>query len=311
MNSIPFIHNNNELKKACELNLKKCILENTIPFNWNFGLYGACLSNNEILINNMIDLGAKDFNWAFRGLSQNGDIEFIKKMEILFNQLNKDNNLNYDWALSGACLGNNIEAVKYYLKKNIEDINSAIRITCEQGHLEIFDFLFKEKKEQIDFTLALAAACLGHRNIKNYPMDIIIICCNNLKGKYFDCALYEASWTGIEEIINSIISKMKSLNIKINKIHLIRGATLGNQKNILKKFIKGKNLINLIKIGYYEAAYSGNKEIIQWYELNYKIKDDINFLTGLCQSNRKIDLFDLIRINKDILCLWCNKIHNQ
>lgn len=81
--TIPSIHNNEELKNACAHNLENVVLENNIPFNWNTGLYGASRACNIKLINKMIENGANDFNWALRGVSENGNIEMINYIECL------------------------------------------------------------------------------------------------------------------------------------------------------------------------------------------------------------------------------------
>lgn len=293
---IPFLHNNEELKNACKNNLTDCVLNNKILFNWNFGLYGACLSNNFILIDKMIELGANDFNWALRGISQNGNKQAIKKIEKLLNEHNHIKP-NFEWALAGACLGENLEGISYLIKKEITNINSAFRITCEQGNLQIFKILFNEKKESLDTTVGLAGACYGFRNIKNYPMSIIELLCDNLKGDNIETALYEVSYCGFEDIIH----KIKNIFGITDVTQIVRGLTLGNHINLLQKYLT----LETIKIGYYEAAYSGNVEMIKWYEKKFELNKNIYYLTGKCQSEN----INLELLNEPILCNWCQKIH--
>lgn len=124
---IPFIHNNEELKTFCSTN-PEAVLANKIPFNWNFGLYGACLACNVELIDYMISLGANDFQWALRAISEKGSKELVIKIEKLCGD-----NINYNWALTGACKGNNVDIIKYYLEKDPKSIDSALRLACENN----------------------------------------------------------------------------------------------------------------------------------------------------------------------------------
>jgi len=251
----------------------------------------------------MLRLGANDYNWALRGVSQNGTVESIKRFEKL-TMTHKPT--NYDWALAGACLGNNIDAVKYYLDKEIDDINSAFRITCEQGNLEIFKLLFEKHKDKLDFSLGLAATCYGARNCKGeYPYYIFDQLLDNFGGENIDCALYEASWFGVGEVVHYILSFADEFGIKVNKVHGLRGATLGGHKVLIREFLNHEN----IRVGYYEAVYSGNKDVIEWYENSYNVEDDQAYLTGLCQSGRKPTDFDKKRFNSETECLWCKCKH--
>lgn len=296
---IPFIHSNNELKIACQNNLIESVMSNTIPFNWNYGLYGSSLSNNKILIKKMIELGANDFQWGFRGLCEKGDVSMIMENEKILQEISNVNKINYDWALAGACIGNNIEAVKYLLTKEIKDINSATRIIFENCYDKLIDIFLNSYSNKIDFSFALAAACFGYRNNnnKNYSLTIINNLLLNLNGNYFDCALYESSFSGLDYVIEKIINRAQQINKKINLVHIIRGSTLGNHINILKKYINLDE--EFFKIGYYEAAYKNDKELIKWYENNYDLEEyKIYYLTGLCQSKN----------NKECTgCCWCNK----
>lgn len=293
--NIPYIHTNNELKVACQNNLINCVMDNTIPFNWNYGLYGASLASNKILIKKMLELGANDLDWGFRGLCEKGDLDSIIEMEKMLAS-SKSTKINYDWALSGACVGNNVQAIKYFLSKDINDINSATRIIFENGNEELIDILINSSKK-IDFSIALSGMCYGYRNKKDYSLKIIDRLLLDLDGNYFDCALYESSYLGLEHVVETIIKKANELKKKINLVHVIRGATLGIHFKILNKYINLEEEYK--KIGYYEASYSNNTNLINWYENNFDLKDSkIYYLTGLCQSNN----------NKNCSgCLWCNK----
>lgn len=319
--NIPFIHNNSELQKACEYGIETCIEQNTIPFNFNFGLYGACLSGNEYLINVMIDLGANDFEWALRGISQNGNIELIKYIEEKLIASKNNCTINYSWALAGACTGNNIDAVNYYLSKydsSSFNVDAAFRITCEKGYLEIFNVFMDKLENKLNYTLGMAGACYGFRHNKKYPESIFdqLLCklnkaslLDNPNTTYFDCILYEAAFSGLQSIIEFIIEKQEIL--KINLIHVIRGAVLGGHTDLIMQCVlqNKSEKEKYVQIGYYEAAYSGNTNIIKWFEEEFVLPCDMKlyYLTGLCQSGRKPTEFDLLRINNSEICLWCWK----
>jgi len=304
---IPFIHNNRELQTACEKNLTQCVLKNTIPFNWNFGLYGACLSCNETLINRMIELGANDFGWALRGISQHGSLTLIHKIETLCET--HKNPETFDWCLTAACIGNNINAVNYYLSKPIKDLNSAVRVACENGHKQIFYILLEYAQFNIDLTLALAGACFGFRNKKDFPKIILDKLCDKLNQNsmynnlnYFNCAFYEASYSGLKDIVQLLVEKANKLKIKYDIVHIIRGATLGNHRDLIQEYIKYDQ--NLLTFGYYEAAYKGNKDLVLWYEQTYKVYNSEAYLTGLKQSGRVETWFDKERYKDDTKSKW-------
>lgn len=323
---IPFIHNNNELKEACEKGLVGCVLKNTIPFNWNFGLYGACLGNNQILIDKMISLGANDFNWALRGISQNGSLEDIQKIEKLAQE--NENEISYDWHLTGACLGNNLSAIQYFLAKPIKDINSAMRISCECGHQEAYDMI--KDQEGVDITISLAGAFYGFRqNRTGYPFQIIkelytkFLLEDESKMKYIDCLVYEMSYAGMRKCLLQIMTRAEQLNLKVNKVHIIRGATLGCYKNIIDDYINDDTTFKIVC--YYECAYRGDQELIEWFEDKYMDMDEDFYVMydqddgfkewydqegkdmllkmvyecGVIQSKRKITDFDKERMTKN------------
>ncbi len=286
---VPFIHNNNELKIACENNLEASVLSNTILFNWNFGLYGACLAGNLSLINKMVSLGANDFEWAFRGICQSGKMDLIPILEEL--AYKNMRNINYDWALAGACLGNKIEVVKYLLKKNVRDFHSAFRITCEQGHEELFDLFIEEKERYLDYSIGLAGACVGYGKSKEYPQRILNFLSRNLDGEYFDCILYEAARSGLPKMIELTLIKAKELNKKINEVHILRGSIIGNT-SIVHQMIKDAKDPELkrkyMDIAYYEAGYLGIDNFALDLKANYEtILDGKYYLTGFCQSGEK------------------------
>lgn len=184
-----------------------------------------------------------------------------------------------------------------------------MRVACEHGHKQIFYTLLEYGQFNIDITLALAGACYGHRRIANYPKMIIMRLCEKLNyGNNFNkmdtinCALYEASYSNLTDIVELLLNKANELKIKYDIAHVIRGATLGNHRELIKQYVLSKP--TLLTIGYYEAAYKGDKELILWYEQNYKIYNSEAYLTGLKQSGRIETMFDKERYRKETICKW-------
>ena len=304
--SYPTIHSNDDLKIACQNGLIECVKKNNIPFNYNFGLYGSCLSGNLELINLCIERGADDYNWALRGICEGGTMEYVKIIEQFARSF--PSSVNYDWALAGACKSNNIDVVKYLLSLNrVTNMNTALRISLEEGFEGLFDELLSKCTGKIDYPLLFASVYAGINRIPTYPYElygkIFTLFNEHLQDFYKDsnnpslnCLIYEMSKVGDEEALEKLYS---ILEFKPDE-HIIRGATLGGHTKILEKYMKP----SLINLGYYEASYSGKIPILLWYRLSFdKELSQQAYITGRCQGKRNIDT------EHNMTCLWCKNIH--
>ena len=126
----------------------------------------------------------------------------------------------------------------------------------------------------------MAGAFCGFRyNRTGYPFDIIkelytkfLTVNDTTLMKYVDCLLYEMSYAGMRKCIQQILTRSEQLELKFNKIHIIRGATLGGYKKIIEDYVDNDPTYKMVC--YYEAAYKGDKEFIEWFEEKYMNMDE-------------------------------------
>jgi hypothetical protein len=48
---------------------------------------------------------------------------------------------DYDWGLSGACLGGKLDIVKYMISKGARNFNSGLKYAYENGHIDICELM--------------------------------------------------------------------------------------------------------------------------------------------------------------------------
>lgn len=149
--------------------IKKMIKKNRLNFNWC--LYGASISNNEIVTYLSSDYRYElDSRFYFLGLCQGGHLDNVKielpnyseyinyglwasslggKKDVT-NYLLKNGASNFNFALYGASLSDNIENVMYILKKiNINyydiDYQGVIECALKMNNFVIADYIEKIK----------------------------------------------------------------------------------------------------------------------------------------------------------------------
>lgn len=113
----------------------------------------ACQSDNFDMINYLADKGATDWNKGLLSASRN------RRMEVVELMAEKGAT---DWNFSGmygACLGGDIEIVKYVLKKITSHRPCHLMAACEGGNMEIIDLLVAEGNTY--WNDGLEGACRG------------------------------------------------------------------------------------------------------------------------------------------------------
>ena len=102
--------------------------------NWNLGLYGAALGNNEDLIKYFEEKGATNWNEGLAGAAGANNIPLIE----YFRKKGAD---DYNEALRVAVQNNSLDAVKYLSKLTEGDWNQLALEAAEEGYIDIIKYL--------------------------------------------------------------------------------------------------------------------------------------------------------------------------
>ena len=126
--------------KNNDLNKIKTLLregENLDLYNINYGMtplmYATQIGNMDI-VKELLDFGAKDFDFAFYVACAEGYWDIAE--EIM-----KAGASNYNLALSYAAIGGQLEIVQKLIELGAKDINPALVSACEGNHLEVVKYL--------------------------------------------------------------------------------------------------------------------------------------------------------------------------
>ena len=145
-NSIGYqISQNNDLMKSIENNdiesVKNILRDgnNLDIYNNKYGMsslmYAAKLGNMEI-VKELLDFGAKDFDFAFYMACMEGYWDIAQKF------IDEGAN-NFDIALTYAAIGGQLDIVKELINLGAKDINGALVSACEGNHLEIVKYFIE------------------------------------------------------------------------------------------------------------------------------------------------------------------------
>ncbi|XP_067670056.1 serine/threonine-protein phosphatase 6 regulatory ankyrin repeat subunit A-like [Haliotis asinina] len=159
--------------------------------------------------------------------------------------------------LHAACLGGDLEMVRFVLKLAFVDINSSgtngrtpVMLAARKGYKKIFDLLVNTgcdlSQVSGDGDNILHHACLGgYLDIVKYILQEQIVDINS-RGKYGRTPVMKAAWGGHKRVLNLLVDKGGDISMLDNEsdniIHVacIRG-NVAMVKNILAKHIFGIN----------------------------------------------------------------------
>ncbi|MEI0557973.1 ankyrin repeat domain-containing protein [Brachyspira intermedia] len=106
-------------------------------YNINYGMsplmYAAQLGNEEI-VQELLDFGAKDFDFAFYVACAEGYWNIAE-------DIMKSGASNYNIALSYAAIGGQLDIVEKLIDLGAKDLNPALVSACEGNHLEVVKYL--------------------------------------------------------------------------------------------------------------------------------------------------------------------------
>ncbi|KLI61208.1 ankyrin repeat domain-containing protein [Brachyspira hyodysenteriae] len=109
-------------------------------YNINYGMsplmYAAQLGNEEI-VQELLDFGAKDFDFAFYVACAEGYWNIAE-------DIMKSGASNYNIALSYAAIGGKLDIVEKLIDLGAKDLNPALVSACEGNHLEVVKYLIEK-----------------------------------------------------------------------------------------------------------------------------------------------------------------------
>ncbi len=132
-------------------------------FDYNFGLFSACLGGHLNIVKLMIEKGAERKNMGLRYACKGGHLNIVKFMiEIGAN--------DWDLGLITACRGGHLNIVNLMIEKGASDWDWGLAYACEVGNLDIINLMIKKGAD--DWNEGLAYACnAGNLDIVNLMIE--------------------------------------------------------------------------------------------------------------------------------------------
>ena len=238
-NSIGYqISQNNDLMKSIENNdiesVKNILRDgnNLDIYNNKYGMsslmYAAKLGNMEI-VKELLDFGAKDFDFAFYMACMEGYWDIAQKF------INEGAN-NFDIALTYASIGGQLDIVKELINLGAKDINGALVSACEGNHLEIVKY-FIENGANVNTKAYIEPYRYYEGAERKYPItaatniDIIKELVNAGATNLNEAIIYNAKQTNRTDNIFNLLELGADIN----------SHNYGNEKTILMYLIEREN----------------------------------------------------------------------
>ena len=232
------IEQNNDLMKSIENNDIESVRNilrdgnNLDIYNNKYGMsslmYAAKIGNMEI-VKELLDFGAKDFNFAFYMACMEGYWDIAQK--FIENGAN-----NYDIALSYAAIGGKLDIAEELINLGAKDINGALVSACEGNHFELVKY-FIENGANVNTKAYIEPYRYYEGAERKYPItattDINII-----------KELINAGATNLNEAIIYNAKQTNRIDIIFNLLELgadINAKNYGNEKTLLMYLIEKEN----------------------------------------------------------------------
>ena len=272
------IEQNNDLMKSIENNdiegVRNILRDgnNLDIYNNKYGMsslmYAAKIGNMEI-VKELLDFGAKDFDFAFYTACMEGYWDIAQK--FIENGAN-----NYDMALSYAAIGGQLDIVKELINLGAKDINGALVSACEGNHIDLVKY-FIENGANINTKAYIEPYRYYEGAERKYPItattDINII-----------NELINAGATNLNEAIIYNAKQTNRIDIIFNLLELgadVNAKNYGNEKTLLMYLIEKENpdieaIKRIIESGSDINATdrSGNNILIRAVMFEYEEEDD-------------------------------------
>ena len=272
------IEQNNDLMKSIENNDIEGVRNilrngnNLDIYNNKYGMsslmYAAKIGNMEI-VKELLDFGAKDFDFAFYTACMEGYWDIAQK--FIENGAN-----NYDMALSYAAIGGQLDIVKELINLGAKDINGALVSACEGNHIELVKY-FIENGANVNTKTYIEPYRYYEGTERKYPItaatDINII-----------NELINAGATNLNEAIIYNAKQTNRIDIIFNLLELgadVNSKNYGNEKTLLMYLIEKENpnieaIKRIIESGADINATdrNGNNILIRAVMFEYEKEDD-------------------------------------
>ena len=272
------IEQNNDLMKSIENNDIESVRNilrdgnNLDIYNNKYGMsslmYAAKIGNMEI-VKELLDFGAKDFDFAFYTACMEGYWDIAQK--FIENGAN-----NFDIALSYAAIGGQLDIVKELIDLGAKDINGALVSACEGNHIELVKY-FIENGANVNTKTYIEPYRYYEGTERKYPItaatDINII-----------NELINAGATNLNEAIIYNAKQTNRIDIIFNLLELgadVNAKNYGNEKTLLMYLIEKENpdieaIKRIIESGADINATdrNGNNILIRAVMFEYEKEDD-------------------------------------
>ena len=232
------IEQNNDLMESIENNDIESVRNilrdgnNLDIYNNKYGMsslmYAAKIGNMEI-VKELLDFGAKDFDFAFYTACMEGYWDIAQK--FIENGAN-----NYDMALSYAAIGGQLDIVKELINLGAKDINGALVSACEGNHIDLVKY-FIENGANVNTKAYIEPYRYYEGTERKYPItattDINII-----------NELINAGATNLNEAIIYNAKQTNRIDIIFNLLELgadVNAKNYGNEKTLLMYLIEKEN----------------------------------------------------------------------
>ncbi len=135
---IKLITTQDELDDACQTgDLLSIVSSPCKEYNWNRGLFNACLGGYLNIVGLMISKGANDWNNGLSGACLGGHLPIIELM------ISKGVN-NWNWGLYNACQGGHLPIVELMISKGANEWNNGLYHACLGGHVPIVGLMISK-----------------------------------------------------------------------------------------------------------------------------------------------------------------------
>ena len=272
------IEQNNDLMKSIENNDIESVRNilrdgnNLDIYNNKYGMsslmYAAKIGNMEI-VKELLDFGAKDFDFAFYTACMEGYWDIAQKFI-------EEGANNFDIALSYAAIGGQLDIVKELINLGAKDINGALVSACEGNHIELVKY-FIENGANVNTKTYIEPYRYYEGTERKYPItaatDINII-----------NELINAGATNLNEAIIYNAKQTNRIDIIFNLLELgadVNAKNYGNEKTLLMYLIEKENpdieaIKRIIESGADINATdrNGNNILIRAVMFEYEKEDD-------------------------------------
>ena len=272
------IKQNNDLMKSIENNDIESVRNilrdgnNLDIYNNKYGMsslmYAAKIGNMEI-VKELLDFGAKDFDFAFYTACMEGYWDIAQKFI-------EEGANNFDIALSYAAIGGQLDIVKELINLGAKDINGALVSACEGNHIELVKY-FIENGANVNTKTYIEPYRYYEGTERKYPItattDISII-----------NELINAGATNLNEAIIYNAKQTNRIDIIFNLLELgadVNAKNYGNEKTLLMYLIEKENpdieaIKRIIESGADINATdrNGNNILIRAVMFEYEKEDD-------------------------------------